>query len=159
MRKFTAIILLICTLLFTGCGNNEYSYCELTIPLPSDFYADEGGEVYDAVFSNGEAAVAIVRITFSAAYADGIPDTYSPRAFAEFYKLNNNQEDIELSVSGDVPYYTYTLSEDTDEYFIMQTFYRSKYAYLIVSYMCPQAAKDSYFPVFLTCAETSYFNE
>ena len=158
MRKITAIILLICTLLFTGCGDDGYSYCELTIPLPSDFYTDESGEVYDAVFSNGEAAVAVVRITFAAAYADGIPDTYSPRAFAEFYKENNNQGDIELLVSDGLPYYTYTLAEGEAEYFIMQTFYRSKYAYLIVSYMCPLLAKDSYFPVFLTCASNSYFN-
>ena len=157
MRKFTSILLLICTLIFTSCGKTEYIYCELTLPLSEDFYIDEPTDVYDAVFSNGEAAVAVVRITFSAAYADGIPDTYSPRAFAEFYKLNNGQSDIELKTKGDVPYYTYTLKDGANEFYLMQTFYRSKYAYLIVTYMCPIAAKVSYHMQFLNFATGAYF--
>ncbi|MBQ8720395.1 MAG: hypothetical protein IJY65_05120 [Clostridia bacterium] len=159
MRKIVALILLACTILFTSCAQNDYSYCELSLPLASDYYVNEPTEVYDAVFTNGEAAVAIVRISFSAAYADGIPDTYSPRAFAEFYKLNNGQADIELSLEGDVPYYTYTLADGDAEYFLMQSFYRSKYAYLIVSYMCPNAAKSEYFSDFLTYASGAYFTE
>ena len=153
MRKLLSLILLLAlSLMLVSCrGGDYYTYCELTLPLPEE-YERAASEEFDALYSDGRAFVYITRITFDAAFADGIPDTYSPLEFARFYRLNNSHTEFEINTSSHVPRYSYTGIDGEREVFMMHTFYRTPYAYFVVTYSSPASRVAEYEADFISYA-------
>lgn len=157
MRKLLSLLLLFVLMALTACGQS-YTYCELTLPLPGE-YKGEASDMFDAVYSDGYATVSVTRITFSAAFTDGIPDTYSPLQLARFYQLNNSHDGIEINADSHVPRYSYTGSTGDGEIYVMHTFYRSPYAYFIVTYTCDAQLFAKYEADFIRYADGAYFSD
>lgn len=152
MRKFFSFFLLFSLLLLTSCGTEDFTYCELRLPLGGEFRS-EASEGFDATYTDGSATVFVTRISFEAAFADGIPDTYSPLAFARFYQLNNSHTGLEIDTSSHVPRYSYTGSDGEASLFMMHTFYRTPYAYFIVTYSCAESLMAEYEDDFIRYAD------
>ena len=117
------------SLLSCAGGEDGFSYCELSIPLTEDFYAVEN-ERFDATYSNGDYAVAILRISFVAAVMDGIPETLSAYDFGEIW-LERCDRDANIR-HGELAYCEYYDYAGGIEYFYLEAFYRSPYAYFVV---------------------------
>ena len=145
MRKTLSVIMLLSLLVaLASCrGGDYYTHCELTLPLEKE-YERVASESFDAVYSDGRASVYMTRISFDAAFADGIPDTYSALEFARFYRLNNGHTELEINTSSHVPRYSYFGSDGGQELFMMHTFYRTPYAYFIVTYSAPASLISEY---------------
>ena len=152
MRKIFFLILIASLLLLSSCGTEKFTYCELRLPLGSEFRSEES-DGFDATYTDGDATVFVTRISFEAAFADGIPDTYSPLAFARFYQLNNSHEGLEIDTSSHVPRYSYTGSDGEATLFMMHTFYRTPYAYFVVTYSCDEGLMTEYEDDFIRCAD------
>ena len=131
-------------LMLCSCrGEDYYTHCELTLPLAEE-YERVASESFDAVFSDGTATVYMTRISFDAAFADGIPDTYSALELARFYRLNNAHTDLEINTASHVPRYSYFGSDGDETVFMMHTFYRTPYAYFIITYSAPASLISEY---------------
>lgn len=154
MRKILSVITLLSLLVtLASCrGGDYYTYCELTLPLTEE-YERVASENFDAVYSDGTAFVYMTRISFDAAFADGIPDTYSALEFARFYRLNNGHTELEINTSSHVPRYSYLGSDGEQELFMMHTFYRTPYAYFIVTYSAPASLISKYEDDFIRYAD------
>ena len=98
----------------------------MRLPIGEDYQRAED-ENFDAVFTNGSYVVAISRITFSAGFLQGVPDTMSAREFAYFF-MNKTDRNCELHTDSLTPYYIYF----EDGYFYLNAFYRSPHAYFTV---------------------------
>lgn len=158
--RLTALFLLVALLLgLSSCSDDdaipptEYypHHCELALPLPYT-YAEMKSDTFDAAFTDGVAVVGMIRISFSASVAGGIPTTLSPRQYAEYYMLLSRRE-CEIVTEGDVPYYTY----EENGYFYTMTFYRSQYAYFTVMYSCASEKREAYESNFIKYATGAYF--
>ena len=111
----------------------SFNHCELYLNLPGDFEVTEGSESFDLVLSNGTASVAVARISFIAGYNQGIPDTLTAKAFADFFMIQSGIEST-VHVRETIPYYSYKQSTGNVEYYCLASFYRTMYAYFIVLY-------------------------
>ena len=129
LLSFVLALALSVSLISCSDGDGAFSYCEMSIPLTEDFYPVES-EKFDATYSNGNYAVAILRISFVAAVMDGIPETLSAHDFGEIW-LERCDRDANM-ISGDLAYCEYYEDAGGIEYFYLEAFYRSPYAYFVV---------------------------
>lgn len=134
------ILALSLSLLSCSDGDGVFSYCELRIPLTEDFYSVED-ENFDATYSNGDYAVAILRISFVAAVREGIPETMSAYEFGSFW-IERCQREANL-ISGDTVYCEYYETQSNTEYFYLEAFYRSAYAYFVVLFTTPSELEEA----------------
>lgn len=153
-HRISALLLLLAMLVCTvGCAKTrEHIHCELGISLPRE-YEKVDIEQYDLAMSNGEAIVGLMRLSFEAALGEGIYSTHSPYAFAELYTVILGMEDTTVEEHGDVPYFTYTRQSSGGDYFYMATFYRTHYAYFIITFICPLELEGGYRVNFLSYTE------
>lgn len=156
-RIFLALISLIVILSSVSCGEPKYKHCELVIPLDSDFKETEN-ENFDATFTNGETIVAIVRISFVAAYSEGIPETLTPSEFGKFW-LKKCARDAELINEDGISYSTYTEEQNGREYFYLESFLRSHSAYFVVLFATESSNKEEGRAEFLSYTKGIYFVE
>lgn len=134
MRTFLALFLLIpLSLSLFSCGSEDFSHCELHLPLTESYKRTES-EGFDAVFTDGVYTVGILRISFDAGFNQGIPETMNAREFALLWQRNSG-EDFPVHKDFLTPYYSYF----KDGYFYTRGFYRSKYAYFTVLISAPEA--------------------
>ena len=131
-----------------------FSYCELRIPLGEDFYTIKD-ENFDAVYSNGEYAVAILRISFVAALREGIPETMSAYEFGEF-RLDRCDRPAHLK-GNDTVYCEYYDRASGREYFYLEAFYRSADAYFVVLFTTDAELDDEGRAAFLNYSKGVYF--
>ena len=118
-----------------------FSYCELKIGLSEDFYTVKD-ENFDAVYSNGKYTVAILRISFVAAVTENIPETMTPYEFGEFW-IEKCNRDANIINDGSVYCEYYGYGEDgKEEYFYLESFYRSRYAYFVVLFATDSDLED-----------------
>lgn len=158
LKRILSLILTVGLLIpsLISCDDTrEFSHSELVISLPSGFYKEDSSE-YDLVLTDGESSVGIMRISLSAAFESGIPDTLSPLDFAE-YMLKKSGIDGAVYSYGDVPYYTVTVNGGGGEYYSLYTFYRSKYAYFAIVFSCPKRLEDEWREKFFSYADTVAF--
>ena len=148
MRKVKSAVslLIVFSVLLTliGCGNGKIrcSYAELAFDLPKSFEPyTEAEDSFDAAFYDGETVMGMLRISFVAGYDNGIPDTLSPEKFAKYY-MNKIERTGDIDVRGDVPYFIYYNTEGGVTYFYLAAFYRTRYAYFVVSFITE--AKNEY---------------
>ena len=91
----------------------------------------------------------------------GFLSTFTPRKLAEVYlgKLGK-QIDGGIEVRGDVPYFAYTdLGSDGASYFYMPTFYRTPYAYFIITFITPKVRESEGRVEFLQYVSTVHILE
>ncbi len=151
----TVISLLLLVSIF-ACGKDELpGHAELVIPLP-DGYREFEAEDFDAAYENDGAVVGIVRISFEAGFASGIPETLMPEDFAEFYMKKVGRDEA-IQLSGTVPYYQYIDTDGVENVYELVSFYRSKYAYFIIFFACPESGYEERKLEFLASCEQVWF--
>ena len=162
-RTFTSLIIILATLLsLASCKKeNVVEYCELGIILDKDFEVYDTDGAFNVAYSNGKTMVGITRLSFVDCEEQGFLTTFTPRKLAEVYlgKLDK-QIDGSIEVHGDVPYFTYTdVGSDGSSYFYMPTFYRTPYAYFIITFITPKAREAEGRVEFLQYASTVHILE
>ncbi len=158
VKKLLAIILLLATCLAAASCDGEvvYGHAELEIALPEDFREFEA-ESFDAAYTDGQALVGILRISYDASFNEGVPDFLTPEQFARFYKTATKRE-AEIALHGATPYYEYTEKQDGVENAYLASFYRSKYAYFAVVFATPKLFYGELKSEFLSYTESVIFN-
>lgn len=130
-RAFFLILCIASVISCVSCNEEpDFSHAEMTIPLPSSFERVDK-ENYDAAFTDGEVVITVLRLSFSAAFNDGIPETMNSKEFAEFW-INRSGRDYEIKLHGGVDYAEYTEEAGGVEYYYVSAFYRTQHAYFVV---------------------------
>ena len=156
-RIVFALVSLIIVLLSVSCGGPKYKYCELVIPLASDFKKTEN-ENFDASFTDGENVVAIVRISFVAAYNEGIPETLTPHEFGKFWVRKCGRDADVINEHG-VSFCTYYEENEGGEFFYLESFLRSHSAYFVVLFATSKGNEEAGRAEFLDYSSKIYFTE
>ena len=158
MIKRAISALLITVLLFlVSCGDDstKYSHCEMVLPLDSDFYEIENSD-FDVAYTNGVAAVAVLRLSFAAAFMQGIPETFNTDEFGRFW-LRQCEREGEIKRHNGIAHCTYLQSDGKTSYFCLAAFYRTQYAYFVVVYTVGESVKNEWESRFLNYISTTYF--
>ena len=138
-----AIITLLSLILSLGGCRDEkrVEYCELGIVLTDDFITYDTDGAFNVAYSDGKTLVGICRYSFVDCEELGLLTTYTPKRLATVYlEMLGRTVDETVTVRTDVPYFTYTdTSQDGEEYFYMPTFYRTPYAYFVITFITPKA--------------------
>lgn len=138
IKRCVLLLLIIATLLsLTACTSRKQTYCEIGFTLPRGFVELSAPDDFDLAFENGDQIIGIRRLSFGAVMEDGMLTTYLPQQLAEIYRERigvNGASDV--SMNGDVPYFVYTLYSTGGTYTYMPTFYRTPYAYFIITFIC-----------------------
>ena len=156
-RIVFALVSLIIVFLSVSCSGPKYKYCELVIPLDLDFEKTEN-ENFDASFTDGETVVAIVRISFVAAYNEGIPETLTPHEFGKFW-VRKCQRNANVVNEDGVSFCTYYEENEGDEFFYFESFFRSRSAYFVVLFATSKSNEEAGRAAFLDCSSKIYFTE
>lgn len=162
-KAFLPLILIISIIVsFSSCKKEKrFEYCEIGIVLGNDFEDYDTDGAFNVAYSDGKTIVGISRLSFVDCEEQGFLSTFTPRKFAEVYlnKLDRTIDDG-IKVHGDVPYFTYTkTSSDGAEYFYMPTFYRTPYAYFIITFITPKEREAVGRAEFLEYMSTVYILE
>ena len=163
MKKISLPIalLLILALLtsLTSCSNEKrVEYCELGIILTDDFITYDTDGAFNVAYSDGNVIVGIARYSFVDCVELGLLSTYTPLKLASVY-LDMMDRTVNETVKsyGDIPYFTYTeTAEDGSSYFYMPTFYRTPYAYFVITFITPKAREDEGRVEFFSYMDTVY---
>lgn len=130
-------------------------HCELALTIP-DSYKQKESEDFDAFFSNGEAGVAITRLTFAGPVNDDLEPSMFPSEVARKYAEKNGLSAL-VTVFDEESYSYFSVS--SGGYYTLYSFYRSRYAHFIVSYTCREEKIKQYSGEFLKYASEAYFTE
>lgn len=132
LKRIVFLLLILAGVLFLpACSEPaDYSHAEMRISLPESFSRIEK-ENYDAAFSDGRIIVALLRLSFAAAYNDGIPETMNSNEFARFW-MNRSGNDAAVQLYEGVDYAEYSEEVEGEEYYYVTAFYRSRYAFFVV---------------------------
>ena len=137
-------LLLILALSVSLCScsrDKRVEYCELGIVLTKDFEVYESDGAFNLAYSDGNVIVGIARYSFVDCEEVGLLTTYTPLKLANVYleKLGRTVDE-KVKQRGDVPYFTYTeTASDGAQYFYMPTFYRTPYAYFVITFITPKS--------------------
>lgn len=162
-RKVFVSLLLIVSIVFSfgSCKKEKgtrVEYCELGIVLDEGFEAYDTDGAFHVAYSDGKTIVGISRFSFVDCEEYGLLTTFTPRKFADVYlEMLDRTVDESVKVHGDVPYFTYTDTGSNGEmYFYMPTFYRTPYAYFIITFITPKARETEGRVEFLEYTSTVY---
>lgn len=156
-KKFLVSFLLLSLLFsFFACtAERVYSHCEMVLPLTEDFEVIENSD-FDVAYSNGTAAVALLRISFSAAFIQGIPETFNTEEFGAFW-LRQCSRTAEITRYRTIAHCTYEERSGGTDYYCLAAFYRTQYAYFVVICTVKSTLKDEWNPKFLDYISGVYF--
>ena len=155
-KRFLCILLTIAVLVTLVSCKEDYTHCELTLRLTEDFKREENSD-FDLFYSNGIAAVALVRMSFSAALLQDVPDYLTAYEFGLLW-LDQCDREAEMISTPEVDYCTYYETANGRKYFYLASFYRSQYAYFTVLYCVDSSMENEWSEKFLDFAKTAYFN-
>ena len=157
LKRGVLMLLIIATLLsLASCTSREQTYCELGFTLPRGFVQLSAPDDFDLAFENGNQVIGVRRLSFGAVLEDGMLTTHSPERFAEIYRERigvNSASDVFMH--GDVPYFIYTLYSG-GTYTYMPTFYRTPYAYFIITFICKNEMNEGTRVKFLGVCDSVY---
>lgn len=155
-RIFSLLLVAVILLTVSSCDDEPMlSHCELRMPLP-ERYTESESDVYDVLYSNGRYMIALTRISFVAGMlGEGIPETLTDVEFAELY-LEKCSREAEIKSDG-VVYVEYHDTTGSDEYYYLEAFYRSQYAYFAILFVSDATAEDVARESFLSFAKSVYF--
>ena len=155
-KKIITLILTIAVVLsLVSCGE-DYTHCELTLPLSEDFEKEKTND-FDLLYTNGKAAVAVVRMSHSAAIVEGIPDYLTAYEFGALW-LTLVKRDAEMVSTPEVDYTTYYEISGEIKSFYLASFYRTPYAYFTVLYCVDASLEDEWRVKFLDFATKTSIN-
>ena len=155
----SALLILAMLLTLPSCNRDRrVEYCELGIILPKDFDEYDSGGAYNIAYSDGKTIVGIARYSFVDCEEYGLLTTFTPMKLAEVYlDMMDRTVDETVKKQGDVPYFTYTeTAEDGSQYFYMPTFYRTPYAYFVITFITPKVREVQGRVEFLEYIKTVY---
>ena len=160
IRALISLVISIAVLTsFIGCSKEQrVEYCELGIILPKEFREYDSGGAYSIAYSDGKTVVGIARYSFVDCEEYGLHSTYTPLKLANVYlDMLDRTVDETVKKQGDVPYFTYTeTAEDGSQYFYMPTFYRTPYAYFVITFITPKIREVQGRVEFLEYIQTVY---
>lgn len=160
IKGFLSTLLILAMLLTLPSCNRDrrVEYCELGIILPKDFDEYDSGGVYNIAYSDGKTIVGIARYSFVDCEEYGLLTTFTPMKLAEVYlDMMDRTVDETVKKQGDVPYFTYTeTADDGSQYFYMPTFYRTPYAYFVITFITPKVREVQGRVEFLEYIKTVY---
>lgn len=163
LKRIIALFLLLSALFsLSSCKKEKpIEYCELGIVLTRDFETYDSSGAFHAAYSDGTVIVGITRYSFVSCEENGLLTTWTPRRFATVYlEMSDKVTDEGVMVHGDVPYFSYTGTDNTgNRYFYMPTFYRTPYAYFVITFITPESNKEAGRVEFLKYTETVYILE
>ncbi len=140
-----------------SCGKKEYVYCEIGIELPRGYRVYNAEKDFDLAFEKQNQIIGIRRMSFDVVIEDGLLTTHSPYTLAEIYR-----ERIAVSnastvfTHGDIPYFVYSIFDGNTTYAYMPTFYRTRYAYFIITFICKNTITEGGRVEFLEICDTVY---
>ena len=157
---FTTLLLLIGTLLFTGCDSviptKEYtSDAGITLTLPSDF-VEKDVVNYTYTLANLEVTMMALKEEFTLYQNAGIsPDTVSLKDYASLViTANKLPEDTEISESDGLTSFTYENDANGKTYFYYATVFKGSDAFWLVQFGCDSKNQDEYKTTFVDYAKT-----
>ena len=157
-----AVVLILSLITLVSCDNGKrVEYAELGIVLTKEFSVYDSNGAFNAAYSDGNIIVGFTRFSFVDCIEVGMLTTWTPRKFAEVY-LNkmNVSVDEKVQMHGDVPYFSYTAADDDGNYYYyMPTFYRTQYAYFVITFITPLANKEAGRVEFFEYMNTVYIKE
>lgn len=160
IKGFLSTLLILAMLLTLPSCNRDrrVEYCELGIILPKDFDEYDSGGAYNIAYSDGKTIVGIARYSFVDCEEYGLLTTFTPMKLAEVYlDMMDRTVDETVKKQGDVPYFTYTeTADDGSQYFYMPTFYRTPYAYFVITFITPKVREVQGRVEFLEYIKTVY---
>ena len=134
-RALSLLLILVLLLSLTSCSDEVHAqHCELGIVLPKDFMEIDTDASFDLAYSDGDAVVGLTRLSFDAVFESGIPATVSVRELAELYQASHGVKHI-IYAYGDTVYYSYTVERDGAVYIYMPTFYKTPYAFFVITFI------------------------
>lgn len=139
------ITLLLLILSFGGCSDEKrVEYCELGIVLTDDFITYDTDGAFNVAYSDGNTIVGIARYSFVDCEELGLLTTFTPLKLANVYlDMMDRTVDEAVKERGDIPYFTYTeTAKDGSSYFYMPTFYRTPYAYFVITFIAPKGRES-----------------
>ena len=158
LKTIIAILLIFPILLsLVSCGAKEYVYCEIGIKIPSGYRVHDAKNDFDLAFEKQNRIIGIRRMSFDVVIEDGLLTTHSPYTLAEIYR-----ERIAVSnastvfTHGDIPYFVYSISDGQTTYAYMPTFYKTRYAYFIITFICKNTITEGGRVEFLDICDTVY---
>ena len=155
-RSCAALVFLVLfTSLFSCAEKMDFGHAELRISLPKSF-KDFEVQGFDKAYSDGESVVAIYRVSFEAGREDGIPDFLTTEQFARLY-LKSTSRKAEIKNHNFTAYYEYTEPAGGENSSYLASFYRSKHAYFLVLFACPERLYSEKLQTFLSYTETVIF--
>ena len=159
-RVVLAFLLILSIFSAVACsGERVFEHCELGIRLPRAFKEKEAREGFDLEASDGHISVGITRFSFDAVIKDGILATHTPLKFAEVYQGLIEAATVgPLRESGDIPYFIYRETTAAGEVFFMPTFYRTPYAYFVITFVSQSDITDSMLDELLGYAKSVFVN-
>ena len=156
IKRLITLLLIFATLfLISSCGGDKYSHAELVIDLGDNFYSANESN-FDKSYTDGKNVVAIQRLSFEAAYRDGIGETHTPSEFGRLWLLRTGNE-RPVETDGEVSYATYYVGEGDEEFLHLAAFYRSRHAYFVVIFATQAGAEIESTEEFLSYAKTVHF--
>ena len=158
-----SLLLLVSLLLsFASCSNEQrIEYCELGIVLTKDFEEYESDGAFNVAYTDGNVIVGIARYSFVDCEQLGLLTTFTPLKLAKVYlDMMDRTVDEKVKRHGDIPYFTYTeTAEDGSKFFYMPTFYRTQYAYFVITFITPKSREAEGRVEFLNYMSTVYILE
>ena len=158
MRRILSFVVLCAVFILSLAGCDRMmpvEYCELGIVLNIDFEPYDSGGTFDVAYSDGEVIMGVLRYSFVDCEEYGLLSTLTPQKLAEVYR-DKSGKTAEIFTEGDVPYYFYSTS---DSLTYLVSFYRTPYAYYVITYITPLTNFDSVFEDIIEYMTSAYILE
>lgn len=155
-------ILLVATLLLSGCGSNketdntkQYSDNGFSITLPSDFYKKDLASV-TVYYESKYAIVTALKESFDTLEAADLNSKSTLEDYAKAVVANNKQDDVKLEMSedGKFIYFIYEKEVSGKDFYYTAAVYKSEDAFWLVNFACEDKNKETYSEKFIDWAKT-----
>ncbi len=158
LKRLLAVLLTL-PILFSlfSCGKKDYTYCEIGFEIPRGYRETDASDDFDLAFEKQGRVIGIRRMSFDAVEKEGLLATHTPYTLAEIYRERLSASDCStVFTHGDIPYFVYTLSDGYRSYAYMPTFYKTRYAYFVITFVCKNSIDVGGRAEFLEICDTVY---
>ena len=158
LKRLLSLLLTLPILLsLFSCGRKEYTYCEIGFEIPRAYRQVNASDDFDLAFEKRGSFIGIRRMSFDAVEGEGLLATHTPYTLAEIYRERLGASNMStVFTHGDIPYFVYTLSDGYSTYAYMPTFYKTRYAYFVITLICKNKIEEGGRVEFLDICDTVY---
>ena len=142
MKRFISCLIFIAILFSLGSCSSEVrmEHCELGIILPDGFEPYDSDGTFDVAYTDGELIAGLARVSYPAGIESGVSSTLTAHSFAEIYADRSGRVDSIVFDYGDCAYFTYADTVDYTTYRYTHTFYKTPYAYFVISFISKEGS-------------------